>query len=77
MRPRHERDPELLREIGRRVRAAREGACVSRRTLAAATGRDPSLVTYVERGYGGSLETLYSFARALGMRAADLFPEVR
>lgn len=72
---RRPRNSELLAEMGKAFRRAREAAGLKAVELAAAAGYDSSMVTHVERGRGGSLTTLYALARALRVRIHDLLPE--
>jgi transcriptional regulator with XRE-family HTH domain len=66
------------KEIGARIRAAREGAHITQQTLANALGLSVGSVSRIERGsFEPSLRTAAAILKALDMDFDDLFAEVR
>jgi XRE family aerobic/anaerobic benzoate catabolism transcriptional regulator len=68
-------DTALSSELGRRVRAARARAGMSRRQLAAESGASERYLAQIEGGVGNpSLLMLTALARALDLAPAELLP---
>ncbi|MEZ5929578.1 MAG: helix-turn-helix domain-containing protein [Parvularculaceae bacterium] len=62
-------------EIGRRIRAARARAGVTRKQLAAASGASERYLAHLEAGTGNpSVEMVWSIACALDIAPAELLP---
>ncbi|MCB9956927.1 MAG: helix-turn-helix domain-containing protein [Caulobacterales bacterium] len=62
-------------EIGRRIRAARARAGVTRKQLAAASGASERYLAHLEAGTGNpSVEMVWSIASALDIAPAELLP---
>lgn len=61
-------EAQLAAEVGERVRAAREGAGLSQRELAARMGTSQAAIARLEAGgVGATLTTLHRVATAVGM----------
>ena len=67
----------FARELGRRVRAAREKTGHSQSRVERDAGLRPCTVTEIERGNGGDVTVadLWAIADALGVHLGELLPE--
>ena len=67
----------FARELGRRVRAAREKTGHSQSRVERDAGLPPTTVTRIERGNGADAEVaeLWAIADALGVHLGELLPE--
>jgi transcriptional regulator with XRE-family HTH domain len=61
--------------LARTLREAREATGMSIRQLAAQSGVSKSVISYFEREGSGSAHNLLALARALELRASDLFSQ--
>jgi transcriptional regulator with XRE-family HTH domain len=64
---------EKAAKLARTLRQARESAGLSIRQHAAQSGVSKSVISYFEREGSGSARNLLALARALELRASDLF----
>jgi PAS domain S-box-containing protein len=74
--PSHSPDAEHVRVFGRRVKALRKQAGLTRKELAAAAGMSAHHLNKVERGASGpSFGAIHALARGLGMEPAAFFSD--
>jgi transcriptional regulator with XRE-family HTH domain len=71
------RDP-ILTQVGRRIRAIREGKGISQEALAEKSSLHRTYIGGVERGLRNpSLKSLQRIAKGLGVGVVDLFESTR